>query len=253
MGIFSSKPKVDMESFCRDYYDSQMFHAVVNDEDASQKVLDVAFKLLTDSDPAFFKVAPPLFELEMTAMHLELFALAFLKRFSNFEQAVQQSIFTLRYLQNKGKSDVWEAMGHYNTAIARTATIYANGQQMSEDDAFGRMRINQVNLSRFKSFEKWAKSHFSDPDNLTTDEKEMLDCVSRVCNHIEADIMRDRQIGSRMITGLFLYRLGAENIWGTNWQPSKDLALRMASQPLSMYEFATGVLKTIDLRPSVET
>jgi hypothetical protein len=53
MGIFKSKPKIDMESFCRDYYDNQMFHAIVDAEDGSQKILDAAFKLLTDSDPSF--------------------------------------------------------------------------------------------------------------------------------------------------------------------------------------------------------
>jgi len=250
MGVFSSKPKLDMESFCKDYYDSQMFHAIVKGEDASQKILDVAFQLLTDSDPSFLKVAPALFECEMTAMHLELFALAFLKRFSNFEQAVQQSIFTLHYLQNKGRSDIWEAMGHYGAAIAQTATMYASGQQMSKDNAFGRMRIAQVNLSRSETCKKWLESRFSDPHNLTANEKEIVGCVVRVGNHIEADIIRDRQIGNRRIAALFLYRLGAENIWGENWQPSKDLLLMVASQPLSMYEFATRVLKNVDLRPS---
>ena len=81
MGIFSSKLKVDIESFCSNYYDSQMFHAIVNGEDGSQKLLDAAFQLLTDSDPYFLKVDRALFDCEMTAMHLELFALVFFQRF----------------------------------------------------------------------------------------------------------------------------------------------------------------------------
>jgi hypothetical protein len=248
MGIFSSKPKVDMESFCRHYYDSQMFHAIVNGEDGSQKILDLAFQLLTDSDPSFLKVAPALFESEMTAMNLELFALAFVKRFLNPEEAVQQSIFTLRYLQNKGRSDIWEAMGHYNAAIAKTATMDANGQQMSGDTAFGRAIITQVNLLRFTTCKEWHVSHFGDRQDLTADEMEIGQCAVYVFNRIGADIMRNNQIGNRSIAALFLYRLGAENIWGENWQPSEDLGLRIASQPLSMYEFATRVLKTVDLR-----
>jgi hypothetical protein len=187
----------------------------------------------------------------MTAMHLELFALAFLKRFSNFEQAVQHSIFTLRYLQNKGRSDIWEAMDRYSIAIAQTATMDASGQQMSEATAIGRMRITQVNLFRIESFEKWLESHSIDPNpnNLTANEKEMVDCVARVCNHIEGDIIRNEQIGNRRIAALFLYRLGMEDIGGKDWQPSRDSLLRIASQPLSMYEFATRVLKAVDLRP----
>jgi hypothetical protein len=239
-----------MESFCSDYYDSQMFHSIIDNEDASQKIIDSAFQLLTDSDPSFLKVAPTLFEREITAMHLDLFAFAFLKRFSNFEQAVQQSIFTFRYLQNKRKSDIWEAMGEYNTVIAQTATMDANGEQMSGDTAIGRIRITEVNLLRFDLLKKWAKSRFSDPDNLTANEREILVCAGRVCNHVEADIMRNKQIGNRRIAALFIYRLGVENIWGKDWQPSQDLLLRIASQPLSMYEFATSVLKPVDLRPS---
>lgn len=248
MGIFSSKPKVDMESFCNDYYNSQMFHAIVDGEDASQKILDAAFQQLTDSDPSFSKVDRELFDCEMTAMHLELFALAFLRRFSNFDQAVQHSIFTLRYLQNKDRSDIWEAMGEYSKAIAQTATMNANGQQMTGDTDIERMTITRVNEFRFGLFKKWLKTHFSDPENLTAKEKEIVGCVARVCNHVEADILRNNEIGNRRIAALFLYRLGAENIWGKNWQPSEDFLLRIASQPYSMYDFTTRILKTVDLQ-----
>lgn len=248
MGIFSSKPKVDMQSFCKCYYDSQMFHATVDGEDASQKILDTAFKQLTDSNPSFLKVDRTLFDYEMTAMHLELFALSFLRRFSDFDKAVQHSIFTLRYLQNKNSSNIWESMGAYSKTIAQTATMNANGQQMTGDTGLGRMTITRVNSFRFNLFKKWLKTHFIDPENLTEDEKEIANCVARVCNHIEADILRNNQIGNRQIAALFLFRLDAEKIWGENWQPSEDFLLRVASQPYSMYDFASKTLKTVDLQ-----
>ena len=248
MGIFSNKPKVDMESFCKVYYNSQMFHAIVNGEDASRKILDAAFQLLIDSDPSFSKVDRALFEQEMTAMHLELFALAFLRRFSDFNGAVEHSIFTLHYLQDKDRSDIWEAMGAYSKVIAQTATMNADGQQMTGESSIELMTITRVNELRFGLFKKWLKTHFGDPENLTADEKEIAGCVARVCNHVEADILRNKEIGNRRISALFLYRIGAENIWGKNWQPSEDFLLRIASQPYSMYDFATQILKTVDLR-----
>ena len=248
MGIFSSKPKVDMESFCKNYYDSQMFHAPVDGEDASQKILDAAYKLLMDSDPLFSKVDRDLFDCEMTAMHLELFSLAFSKRFSNFDKAVQQCIFTLRYLQEKNRNDIWESMSAYSKSIAQTATMNANGQQMTGDTAIGRMTITRVNTFRFELFKKWLKEHFSDPENLTESEKEIASCVAHACNHIEADILRKNEIGNRRIAALFMFRLGAEELWGKDWQPSDDFLLRVASQPYSMYDFATKVLKTADLK-----
>jgi hypothetical protein len=60
--------------------------------------------------------------------------------------------------------------------------------------------------------------------------------------------MKDDQNGNRQITGLFLDRIGGEKIFGKQWEPSHDFGLRVASQPLSMYEFATKALKSIDLR-----
>lgn len=206
-----------MESFCKDYYDSQMFHAIVNGEDASQKILNAAFQQLIDSDPSFSKVDRALFDCEMTAMHLELFALAFLRRFSDFNQAVQHSVFTLRYLQDKDRSDIWKAMGEYSKVIAQTATMKADGQQMTGHTDIERMTIARVNELRFGLFEKWLKSHFSDPENLNENEQEIAGCVARVCNHVEADILRNNEIGNRQIAALFLLRLGAEKTRGKNW------------------------------------
>jgi hypothetical protein len=247
MGIFSIKSKVDMESFCKDYYDSQMFHAIVDGEDASQKILDAAYEQLAETDPSFSKVDRVLFDNEMTAMHLELFALAFYKRF-NFDKAALHSVFTQRYLQNKDRMDIWAAMGNYGKVIAQTATINANGQLMTVDTAIERKTITRVKESRLGLYEKWLKTQLNDPENLTANEKEIASCVARVCNHVEADILRNNEVGNRRIAALFIYRLGAENIWGKKWRPSEDFLLGIASQPYSMYDSATQMLKTVGLR-----
>jgi hypothetical protein len=76
----------------------------------------------------------------------------------------------------------------------------------------------------------------------------MVECVTRVCARVGADILRNNQIGNRRIASLFLYRLGAENIWGNDWEPTENFLLAIASQPLAMYEFANRILKTVDLR-----
>ena len=236
-----------MESFCRAYYDSQLFHAIVDGEDGSQKILDTAFQQLTDSNQSFSKINRTLFEREMTAMNLEFFAFAFFRRFS-FDKAVQHRIFTLRYLKDKDRNNIWESMVEYSRVIAQTAFVKANGEQMTGDTRIGRGTITRVNVWRFGLFKDWLKSHFNDPENPNEYEKEIASCVALVCNHVEADILRRKQIGIRQIAALFLSRLGAENIWGENWEPSEDFLLRIASQPYSMYDFSTKILKTVDLR-----
>jgi len=202
MGIFSNKPKVNMESFCRDYYDSQMFHAVVNGEDGSQKILNAAFQLLADSEPSFSKIDRLLFESEMIAMHLELFALAFFRRFSNFNQAVQQCISTLSYLKEKDRTDIWEAMGKYNKAIAQTATMKTNGQQMTGDTSIERMTITRVNQLRAGLFEKWLKSNFRNPEHLTSTNSKLLSALP-----VSAIILKltSFEITRLAIGGLLLY------------------------------------------------
>ena len=247
MGLFSSKPVVLMEDFCKLYYDSQMFYSGCPIE-GSQNILDASFKLLTEADASFLKIKSDLFESEMIAMHLELFGLAFLRRFPSSDKAVKQSIFTRQYLMGKNKFEIWEAMGAYSKIIAQTATMTSDGRQMSGDTAIGRMTITQVNTFRFGLFEKWIKPYIKNSQNPSEDEKEIGDCVAYVCNRLEADILKHKQIGNRLIAGLFLERLGVENTLGKDWQPSEDFFLRVASQPLSMYEFANQRLKEVDLK-----
>ncbi|MBN1693224.1 MAG: hypothetical protein JW845_06690 [Dehalococcoidales bacterium] len=225
-----------------------MFHANVDGVDGSQDILDHVYQLLLDSFPSFSKVDRRLFEIEMTAMNLELFSLVFFKKYPDIDKAVQQAIFTLRYLQSKDGSKIWESVGAYNKTVGKTATIGKDGQHLSENTAFGRMTITRVNTFRYNLFEKWMKTHCKDPDNLTENEKEILNCVAHVCNHVEADILRYNQIGNRLLTGQFLFRIGAESLWGSNWTPSEDFALRAASNSLSMYETADKILKTVDLK-----
>jgi hypothetical protein len=95
-----------------------------------QNILDYAFQQLTSTYSGFSKVDRILFDNEMTAMHLELFGLAFFQSFfTNINHTGQQSIFTRNYLYDKNKSNIWEAMGNYNKIISKTATMRANGQQ----------------------------------------------------------------------------------------------------------------------------
>jgi len=240
MGIFNSKskkPKMDMEAFCRAYYDFQMFHKIEKGEDNSQKKLDAASRLLTDSDPHFIKVDRALFEREMTAMHLELFALAFFQHISNFEYSVQQSIFTLHYLQDKGRSDIWESMGKYNGFIAIASLADADSSMSAK-----------LEEAKIEIVQEWKESHFSDPNNLTTKEKKIISCVDRVCNHVEVDILQYDEIGLRYIQSCFIMRLDMKDIWEENYKASKDFLLGIASQIYSMYKLATSALKTVDLR-----
>ena len=238
MGIFSNKPKVAMDSFCKDYYDYVFQNLTQNS----------FYQQLTDLDSSFSKVDRTLFDLEMTAMHLELFALAFSRHFNNFNKAVQNSIFTLGYLQDIDRLDIWEAMGEYSIVLAKTATMNADGQQMTGHTGVERMTITRFNELSFGLVEEWAKSHFGDRNSFSPKEEETMRCVVRVANLIGADIFQKNQIGNRFLAGSFLERLGAERIFGKNWLPSESILSSIAIQPISMYDYATHLLEKVDLQ-----
>lgn len=231
-----------METFCADYYENQILG------ESSKEIFDSTFQLLTDSFPDFSKVNRKIFDLEMSAMNFELFSLALYKKYSNIDKAIQQEIFTFRYLEDKKRSDILDSISAYNKTVAKTATLDKNGQPLTGDTAIGRMTIIRVNELRFNSMKQWMQSHFKDPEHLTEDESKIANCVGRACNHIEADILRNNEYGNRLITGQFLFRIGAEDLWGTDWRPSQDFLLRTASQSYSMYDFANNTIKKFDLQ-----
>jgi len=129
-----SKRKLTTEDVCREYFESQIFHLKGIDEaspahffidasiflevtDASSKGID--FDAFLNFD-AFLK--------EMTAVNIELFGLAWLnhnyelrKELSMPESFITEEIvFTKRYLQDTGRSDIWERMSFYNDEILKT-------------------------------------------------------------------------------------------------------------------------------------
>jgi hypothetical protein len=178
----------------------------------------------------------------MTAMHLELFALAFFRRFNNNNQAIRQTIFTKQYLNDKNKPDIWEAMVDYNKIISRTATW-----GMTENTGLNRASILMNDDMRSLMAEQWGKDNKIDVNNLTIQDKENLECVARACNRVGADIMKNQEMGNRQISVLFLERLGGEKLFGKQWQPSADFFLALASQPYSQYEFAERFVNNINL------
>jgi hypothetical protein len=244
MGFFSNKQKMKIEEFCCHYYDSQIFHAIVDGEDASQKILDTIFNSIMNEDQSFSKIDRNLFDKEMASLHLELFALAWLNRFKEYEHSISQSIFTYNYLKDSNRLETWEAMGKYNTAIAQTATMKADGQQMTGDTGLQRATIVRVNTRRADLFEKWIKANLKNPSNPTQEQKELLHCVTRVFNRIEADLMRNNEIGNRRITALFLYRIG----WNIDKNLNTGALSKLAAQPIAMYEFAQKILKNVDIQ-----
>jgi hypothetical protein len=247
MGIFGNKQKYSMEQFCEQFYNSMIFDTPGKESDRDINTIDGAYQLLENADKAFSRVDRDTFGHEMAAMHLELFSLAFMKQYSDFNHEIHHSVFTREYLRQKNRLDIWETMQEYNRLISQTATMKADGNQMTNNTAIERMTIAQVTSLRAELFKKWVRDNSINLENVTERENELAQCVTRVCNRLGADIMGRNQVGNRRLSASLLFRLGGDKLWPEGREPGGDFLLKLASQSYSMYDFALNALKKVDL------
>jgi len=121
MSFFSKKPEVNFKDFCRNFYDNQILNPLIGKADFGSVLPDYVKESLTEVDTDFAKVDSLLLKNELITLRFELFALAWLHKFGE-KSAIIQSVFTKKYLQEKGKIEIWNGMEHYNKAISHSAT-----------------------------------------------------------------------------------------------------------------------------------
>ncbi|MDP9236560.1 MAG: hypothetical protein M3P30_04025 [Chloroflexota bacterium] len=129
MPIFNRKPEKTVEDLCREFYDSSVFHRVVGSLDLTLALWDEMSDQLVRVDPSFSLVNRERFRSEMTALRLELFALAFSHSVRSEEKNIRQTAATREYLHANGHEDMVEAMTDYNTAVADSALDTATGER----------------------------------------------------------------------------------------------------------------------------
>lgn len=119
MGIFSKKQEVNLESFCCNVYDKYILNP---NTDANAIYYDKLKDSVTKADQHFANIDSQKFNTEMIIMCFELFALAWAHRFGD-RLAMTQNSFTRKYLHERKRDDIWDAMEHYNKAVSHSATV----------------------------------------------------------------------------------------------------------------------------------
>jgi hypothetical protein len=204
MGLLSRNPKIGIEEFCREFYDSQIFHTIIAGTDVWSGFLETVFKSVSEADPSFAAIDSNLFRQEMTAVRMEIFALAWRDKFEHDKHTIPQSIFTRRYLEENGRLDIWDIMGEYNQAIAQSAHMTESWKPIDERSW---MHINKL---RTDMFVKWAEANVGDPNSMTKEDEENANCVARVGNRIGADIRRADCIAVKRLAARLADRLGCD-------------------------------------------
>jgi hypothetical protein len=240
MGLLSRKPKISIEEFCQQFYDSRIFHAIIAGEDVWAGFLGSAFKSVVEVEQSFAVIDPTVFKREMTALRIELFGLAWGHRFKEERFTIPQSIFTRHYLEENGEFELWDIMGEYNQAIAQSTTLTERGEQM--EGRIARARVTSLNLLRAKRFDRWAEANIGDPSAPTEKEKILANCVARVANRIGADIRRNDCILVKRLTAKLADRLSCEpNL-------SVEALFRLGAVIFGLYEGAMEAIKSSDLQ-----
>jgi len=130
MLFFSKKQEVSLEDFCRDFYDNLILNPTVGGVNFGTALPDYVIEKI---DPAFAHIDKQKLTDELMTLRFELFALAWMHKFVD-KFAVAQSVFTKRYLHEKGRDDIWNGMEYYNNAIDRATLNWL-------------MKLGKINLS----------------------------------------------------------------------------------------------------------
>lgn len=127
MGFFSTKKEVKLEDLCRDFYENSLLNPKIGEKEIKVNTINGWVELVKkaivelDKDTAFADIDVNKLTYEFEVMSFELFALAWMHSFGD-EFVFIQSMFTSKFLQEKGKDDIWISMKEYNCAIGSSVT-----------------------------------------------------------------------------------------------------------------------------------
>ena len=117
MSIFGRKEEVNLEDFCRDFYDNYILNPIVGGVNFGTALPDY---VINEIDSLFALIDKHKLTEELMILRFELFALAWTHKFVSGKIVVAQSAFTKHYLHEKERDDIWSGMESYNHMINLT-------------------------------------------------------------------------------------------------------------------------------------
>jgi len=226
MSFPSKKQEVNLEDFCRDFYEKNILNPVIEGVDARAIYFDIVWKTVVEADQNFANVNSQKLATEMTPLRFELFALAWLHQFGD-KSAVAQSVFTKRYLHKKKRDDIWDTSKPYNQAIARSSTL---GKTLKT--ASGRAHLVSITKMRVDSFRHYRKEGH-DPK-----------CVARAFNRLFTDAVWKKGITAGLLMFALCDRLGFDS----NFEPTEEAQFRLTAIIRGLYDAVKQSLDNIKIK-----
>jgi hypothetical protein len=225
MGLFNRKPKVHLSEFCRDFYTEVILHPAIEDvEDIEPNSIffETVRRSVIEVDSSFAEVDLESLTEEIIVLRFEVFGLAWLHELGD-KHAAAQSTFTKEYLEEQGRSDIWEAMESYNKAIARSSTL---GQ--TKDTSTGRAYLAFLDSMRMQLFEKWHGQGF-DPT-----------CVARAANRISAE-----EAWKKNLTPGYLMLTLCDRL---DYEPNDEAQFRLVATIVGLYNGSREALREVKIK-----
>ena len=217
--------KVSVQDFFQDFYDSQVFHPVIAGQDMKWSYIDTAYDSIVKIDKLFNSVDRNVFRKEMMAVRMEMVGLAFTHKIKNKEQLLNQSLFTEDYLNKIAQSEIWDIMGEYNQAIARSSTDITKGERAS------RATIVMINNMRILLWEEYLKKYYKDGMDKT--------CIARICNREGCEVAWGKHVTDRYLMARLADRVGC------NESINPDALMVVASVIWGFYQGAKEAIKSV--------
>lgn len=169
MGFFSTKKVVKLEDFCRDFYENILGGVFLGVDVGEFK------EYIIQVFPEFSNIDSNRVKEEFTIIRFELFALAWQNTFDE-DLSIAQSVFTLLFLKEKNKQDIWERMDGYNGAIS--AGIRKSISSTQRDGQI-------LDMGRYQLFEKYTNKAKEQGIDI---KKELHgNAIARVANRIKSN------------------------------------------------------------------
>lgn len=170
MSLFCRKEKVELEAFCMVFYDTNILSPVYGETDVGRVCADIMAQAIKKTDQTSSSIDMEQLVFEMMLIRFEIFALAWMHQLGN-KQVARQSAYTMNYLLEKDRNDIWEGLLSYNQAIADSSSM-----EQTMDTKTGRFSNIFVTKMRMELFAKWVKQGI-DPN-----------AAVRVANRIGTDV-----------------------------------------------------------------
>jgi hypothetical protein len=226
MRFFKKKQEVNLDDFCRDFYEKNILNPMIGGVDAGAVYCDTVKRSIVEVDHNFANINSQTFAAEVVILRFELFALAWLHKFGD-KLAVAQSTFTKHYLHEKKRDDIWDDSDSYNQAIARSSILGKTSKK-----AFDRVYLGRVFKARADLFDKY---HYEGHDPQ---------CVIPPLNRLFSEKAWKKGVTAGLLMFALCDRLGFE----PNFEPNKEARFRLTAAIRGLYDGARQSLGNIKIK-----